>query len=156
MTLKCGRKIRYLPTKEIEGIGFEFPFRFIADWYDYQCDYINSLDLDSFGDNAIYSDTARLSEVILYKRKQLICEEAKIMLYNNKLTANIGSEVLELPFDKISVITVLGRNKLNIYYENKLYQLKSDKRFNALKYMNLYYRRKNMEASEKNGQFLGL
>ncbi len=153
---KCGRRIRYLPTKEIEGVGFEFPYRFIADWYDYQCDYVNSLDMTSFGDEPIYSDTARLSEVILYKRKQLICEEAKITLYNDKITADIGSEIMDLPFDKISVITVLGRNKLNIYFEDKLYQLKSDKRFNALKYMNLYYRRKNMEASEKDGQFLGL
>lgn len=153
---KCGRKIRYLPTKEIEGVDFEFPYRFVADWYDYQCDYINSLDMMSFGDEPIYSDTARMSEVILYKRKQLICEEAKITLYNDKITADIGSEIMTLPFDKISVITVLGRNKLNIYFEDKLYQLKSDKRFNALKYMNLYYRRKNMEASEENGQFLGL
>ena len=31
---KCGRQIRYLPTKEMQGVGFDFPFRFVAEWYD--------------------------------------------------------------------------------------------------------------------------
>ncbi|MBE6949207.1 MAG: 1-acyl-sn-glycerol-3-phosphate acyltransferase [Ruminococcaceae bacterium] len=153
---KCGRKIRYLPTKELQGIDFEFPFRFMSDWYDYQCSFINSLDLMAFGDEPIYSDTTQFSEVILYKNKRLICKEARMSIYNDKITADIGSEIIMLPFDEISVITVLGRNKLNIYHKDKLYQLKGEKRFNALKYMNLYYRKKNMEMGDNDGQFLGL
>jgi hypothetical protein len=49
------------------------------------------------------------------------------------------------------VVSVLGRNKLNVYYEDKLYQFKSDKRFNALKYVQLFYHAKGGED-----EFLGL
>lgn len=153
---KCGRRIRYLPTKELEGIGFEFPYRFVADWYDYQCDFVNSLDMDDLGEDAVYTDVAGLSEVILYKKKELICKEAKLGLYKDKITANIGNEELIFPYDEISAITVLGRNKLNIYHGGKLYQIKGEKSFNALKYMNLCFRRNNMKKDEEYGQFLGL
>ena len=33
---KCGKKIEYLPTKQLRGVGFDFPFEFVSDWYDYQ------------------------------------------------------------------------------------------------------------------------
>ena len=50
----------------------------------------------------------------------------------------------------------MGRNKLNIYHGEKLYQLKSGKRFNALKYVNIYYRHKNVSRGDNDGKFLGL
>jgi len=49
----------------------------------------------------------------------------------------------------------LGKNKLNIYYGDKLYQLKGSKRFNALKYLHFYYRYKNIKE-DNNDKFLGL
>jgi phosphoribosyl 1,2-cyclic phosphate phosphodiesterase len=67
-----------------------------------------------------------------------------------------GKEKLVLPFERISAVSVLGRNKINIYYEEKLYQLKSDEHFNALKYVNIYYRYKNTLGGENDEQFLGL
>ena len=51
---------------------------------------------------------------------------------------------------------MLGRNKLNIYMGEKLWQLKGGKRFNALKYVNIYYRSKNQGRGDKDGKFLGL
>ena len=62
----------------------------------------------------------------------------------------------ELPFDAVSAITVLGRNKLNIYHGENIYQLKGGKRFNALKYVHIYHRSKNIVRGEANEQFLGL
>ena len=50
----------------------------------------------------------------------------------------------------------MGRNKLNIYHGGKVYQLKSGKRFNALKYVNIYHRSKNKSRGDKGGKFLGL
>ena len=61
-----------------------------------------------------------------------------------------------LTFDKINTITILGKNKLNVYDRNKIYQIKSDKRFNALKYIHLYHKYKNLAKGEEHGQFLGL
>ena len=65
-------------------------------------------------------------------------------------------EPLCMTFDDIFAAAVLGRNKLNIYYQNHLYQFKGGKRFNALKYVNFCYRWKNKDKGEPDGKFLGL
>ena len=59
-------------------------------------------------------------------------------------------------FGDISAISVLGKNKLNIYLGKQILQLKGDKRFNALKYLNMYYRWRGLTKGGTNGEFLGL
>ena len=59
-------------------------------------------------------------------------------------------------FEDISAAAALGRNKANIYAGDKVYQLKGDKRFNALKYVNMYYHYKFINKGEGDEQFLGL
>ena len=153
---KCGKKVRYLPTKELCGIGFDLPFQFVNDWYEYQKTYVNSLDLDELGNEPLYTEKASVSEVIVYKNKKLLHKSADVLLYRDKLVLKADGEVYEFPFSDTSAITVLGKNKLNIYHNKMVYQLKSDKRFNALKYVNLFNRYKNIAKGEKDGEFLGL
>lgn len=153
----CDRRIRYLPTKELEGVGFEFAFRFMTEWYDYQCDFVNQLDLSPYVEKPLYQDSARLSEVIVYQKKNILRQEARITLYGDRIIVDEGSErELRFPFEEISAVSVLGRNKLNIYHDKRIYQLKGDKRFNALKYVNIYYRSKNIDRGDGKGKFLGL
>ena len=149
---KCHRQTRYLPTKELEGVGFESPFRFVNDWYEYQKNFVNSIDPTTRTETPLYEEQAKVSEVIVYQRKNVLMENATIRLYGNRI--ELGDVVL--PFEEISTIAVLGKNKLNIYHTEKLYQLKSSKRFNALKYVNLFYRSKNIMRGENDGEFLGL
>lgn len=149
---KCGKTFRYLPNKTLEGVGFQSPFTFLYDWYTYQENYINRLDTLAMTDAPIYEERAQVREVIVYKRKELMYKNARILLYGNRLQI----EDMAVAFDEISTITVLGRNKLNIYHGDRLYQFKGDKRFNALKFMNIYYRSKNIARGEENGEFLGL
>ena len=149
---KCHRKTRYLPTKELEGVGFESPFRFVNDWYEYQKTFVNGFDPTGYTETPIYEDRAKVSEVIVYKRKEVLMQDATVRLYGDRI--ELGDVVL--PFEEISTVAVLGKNKLNIYHTEKLYQLKSDKRFNALKYVNLFYRSKNIMRGESDGKFLGL
>ena len=149
---KCGRQIRYTPTTALEGVGFEFPYKFVADWYDYQCEFVNDLDVLSFSEMPLYEDEAQLSEVIVYKRKELLKERVSVKLYGDKLVIDDQ----EYPFSEISAVVVLGKNKVNIYHDKKIYQLKGSKRFNALKYVNLYHRYKNVVSENENGKFLGL
>lgn len=155
----CGRQIRYLPTREFQGVGFEFPHRFVTDWYEAQNDYVNQLDLSAYTDFPMYTDRADFSEVIVYKKKVLLKQNAEIKLYGNRICIAEGQECEHsLMFDTLSVVTVLGRNKLNIYCGDKIYQLKGNKRFNALKYMNIFYRYQNGKqlTGGENGKFLGL
>lgn len=146
---KCGKIVQYMPDTSLCGVDCEFPFRFVNDWYDYQCDFINRLDVNCYNEAPMYEDTVRLSEVIPYKKKQLLEEEAHLALYGNRMQLSgktIGEKVFS--FDDVSAVTVLGKNKVNVYIDKHIYQYKGDKRFNALRYVNVYYRYKNMQKGE--------
>lgn len=154
---KCGLTARYLPTRELEGVGKPFPFRFTTQWYDYQCDFVNRLDTREWTEKPLYEDTAAFSQVIVYKDKKLLREQAAIRLYGDRVTLDEGTgQELVFRFDETDAFTVLGRNKVNIYFGDKLYQLKGGKRFNGLKYVNLYYRHKNIIKGNEHVKFLGL
>ncbi len=153
---KCGRQIRYTSTKELEGVGFEFPFRFVADWYDYQSDFINKLDVRLYDEAPMYTETVNLSEVIPCKTKKLIAKGATLSLYGNRITAKTTEQEFNFNFSETPAVTVLGRNKLNIYHGGKIYQVKGGKRFNSLKYVHIYHRNKNIVKGNENDTFLGL
>ena len=153
----CGRKVIYGEDKTLTGQGFAFPFRFVKEWYDYQQAYVNGLDLTAMTEQPAYRDSARMSEVILNKRKQLLRPDAKLCLYGDRVVVDEGTpEQHTFPFAEVTAATVMGRNKLNIYHDKKAYQFKGSKRFNALKYVNFYYRYKNQIRGNQDGKFLGL
>ncbi len=156
ITCKCCKKqIRYLPNKRLEGVDGAFPFPYVKDWYRYQCDFINSLDLKPYFDKPLYTEQASIKEVILYKKKLPLMKQMQLSLYGDRFEVK-GAQTLILPFSEVSAVAVLGKNKLNVYHGDRLYQINGDKRFNALKYVNLYYRYKNMTEEDGNGKFLGL
>lgn len=141
---KCGRKVTYGTDKRLTGIGFHFPFSFVTEWYAHQEKYISELDFPHHAAEPLYRDKVRLSEVIVYKKKVLLRKTAELALYGDRITVDEGREnELTFPFHDVSAVTVLGRNKLNIYCGGKVWQCKGDKRFNALKYVNLYFHYKN-------------
>lgn len=149
---KCGKKVRHLPTKELEGVEGSFPHHFVADWYDWQNAYLNNVDLTALTETPVFEETARLSRVHVYKYKELLKKEARICLYGDRIT--VDDRVF--PLGEVSAVTVLGKNKLNIYSGDEIFQLKGSKRFNALKYVNFYHRYKNITTGDHNGKFLGL
>ena len=60
------------------------------------------------------------------------------------------------PFADVTAVSILGKNKANIYYNKQVYQITGNERFNALKYVNMYYRYKNMTKGDGDGKFLGI
>ena len=153
----CGRQVRYLPTRELKGVGFDFPFPFVYQWYEYQKAYVNAFDVTAHVAQPLFRDTARLSEVLLYKRKQLLRKQAAFALYGDRVVIDEGTDgELVLHFDDVTAAACLGRNKLNLYHKDMVYQVKGSKRFNALKYVNLYFRYKNIRKGDEHGKFLGL
>ena len=150
--------MQYLPDKTLKSAnGRDLPFRFLADWYQYQGDFIRSLDLESYYDTPVYEDQGRLSEVILYDSKKLIAKDARLKLFGNRIEVSGGDFAACWNFDEVGTVTVLGKNKINVYIGDKVYQIKSDERFNALKYVNFFYHYKSIVKGENNGkQFLGL
>ncbi len=153
---KCGLSLRYMPDKTLLGTDGDFPFRFLADWYDYQKDYINSLSPEDMGDDVLYTDKASLIRVIPYEKKEVVSKDALFRLYRDRVEIETGRELKTLHFDGISTAAALGRNKLNLYHGDDIWQVKGDKRFNPVKYVNLYYRYANIQKGDENGKFLGL
>lgn len=153
----CHRKIVYGEDKTITGVGYDFPYRFMPQWYDYQSNYINSLDVLQFADRPAFTDRAKMSEVILNKRKQVLRPDCRIDLYGDRVVIDEGmGDTLVFSFNEVTAASVLGRNKLNIYHGNNVYQFKGSKRFNALKYVHFYYRHKNITRGDTDSKFLGL
>lgn len=153
----CGRTVTYGEDKTLTGVGFDFPFRFVAQWYDYQKDYVNQMNVTQYTAKPLFLDEAKVSEVIVYQKKVLLRENAAIALYGDRVVLDEGKEdELVIPFADADAVTVLGRNKLNIYYDKRVYQLKGDQRFNALKYVNFCYRCKNILRGAESEQFLGI
>jgi len=149
---KCDRRIRHRSTKELEGIGFSFPHRFVADWYDWQNEYICSTDLSRLTEEPVWEETVQLSRVHVYKYKELLKKQVTVRLYGDRITLDDR----EFPFETLDAVVVLGKNKVNLYNGNEVLQLKGDKRFNALKYVNFFHKFKNSKEGKTNGKFLGL
>ncbi len=154
--LNCGMSARYLPDLTFESLGGNFPFRTVKDWYDYQSEFIRSRTDEDLGDGLLYEDTVKFSEVIVYKEKKILAKEAKLRLFRDRVECHYGDTELVMPFDEVKVMSVLGRNKLNIYFGEQLLQCKGDARFNAVKHTNLFYRYVNEQKGEAGGAFLGL
>jgi DNA-directed RNA polymerase subunit RPC12/RpoP len=149
---KCNRKIRHLATKELEGIDKPFPHRFVADWYDWQNEYIRNTDLSVLTEKPVYEETVQLSRVHVYKYKELLKKEVTVRLYGDRITLDDR----EFPFETLGAVVVLGKNKINLYAGNEILQLKGSKRFNALKYVNFFHKYKNTKSGDTYGKFLGL
>lgn len=152
---RCKRRIVYGEDKRLTGVGFDFPYGSVAEWYDAQSAYISARDLSACTDKPLFTDAADLYDVILNKRKKRIAKDAALRLFGDRIEID-ANEPLVLPFSELHAAAVLGRNKLNLYAQEHTYQIKGDKRFNALKYVNICYSSKNIGRGDTDGKFLGL
>ena len=161
--LTCRRKVHYHTDKHLSGDGQDFPFRYVNDWYEYQKSYLNGVSLLSMKESSMRSgkwffrdENVSISEVIPYKKKKLLRSGASVMLHADGIAIGTKGHTVNISFTNIESAAVCGRNKLNLYYRDKLLQFKGEKRFNALKYINFIYRYKNEQRGESDGEFLGL
>ena len=151
----CGKGARLLPTKELEGVDQTLPFRFVGDWYAYEERYLLDADLSAYTEKPLFVDEAEVRRVVLYQRKERLTKKARVCLYADRVTVQSDSFDAEFSFSAIGALTVLGKNKLNIYQKENVFQIVGDT-FNALKYVHVYNKYKNEETGEKHGEFLGL
>ena len=104
-----------------------------------------------------YRSAIRSRRFIRQAFTELLREKAAIRLYGDRITLDEGTaQELVFRFEDTLAFTVLGKNKVNIYFGDELFQLKGDKRFNGLKYVNLFYRHKNIVKGNEHVEFLGL
>lgn len=153
----CGTTVTYGTDKTITCRDGEFPFTNVNDWYEYQKDFVNRMDPGLYSQVPAFRDRAKVSEVIVYSHKNVLRKDAAVSLYGDRVVIDEGTESeLVLSFDDVSAAACLGKNKLNIYHKKDVYQFKGDDRFNSLKYVNFFFRYKNVARGDENGKFLGL
>ena len=155
MCTRCERKVRYLETKELQGVGFDFPFPFFADWYEYQERFVGEVDLSAYNDKPMYREKTALTLVIPYKNKHPLEKEVDVCLYGDRILVR-GEKEYAFPFDAVTAISVLGKNKLNVYKGGEIYQFKGDKSFCALKFVHIYHRYKNSKEKQNGRTHLGI
>ncbi len=155
---RCGRKYRYRPDKQFEAPEGETPFRGVGEWYDYQEAFIRGTDLSAYDESPLYTDRANLYEVIVYDKKRLLEKGVSIQIFGNCLRISGSGADLVMPYSDIKAMTCVAGHKLNIFCGDKIYQLKGDDSFNALKYCNIYYHAKFTAEKHEAGdfEFLGL
>lgn len=151
---QCGKQIRYLPSKELQGVNGDFPFPYVKQWYDYQCDFIRRLDLNPFREQPVYRDAVSYRESIYCRKKKMLDETAVLSVFADRFEVDTKQGTVVYPFASMFGATVLGRNKLNLYIDGKTYQFVGSKHFNAVKYLNLYHHGIHKESDEP--EFLGL
>ncbi len=152
----CGRSIRYMPNKTLQGIGFDFPFPYVKEWYDAQTEYILNLNLEPYKDKHIFADKVNFIDNKYCSKKVVVDEEATLMAYSDRLVVATKDNDYIFMYADINSATVLGRNKMNIYVKQQIFQFRGSKHFNALKYLQLYYKTINEEKGELCGKYLGL
>ena len=77
----------------------------------------------------------------------IIYKKVNLLLYADKISIK-GKDFL---FKNMDGMSVVGDNYLYVHYEEEVYRIKGDKRFNAVKYLILYEDFKNKEACDDNG-----
>lgn len=155
---KCGRRHKYLPNKQLQALDGPDSFRYVADWYDYQESYIRKMDLSSCQSAPIFSDTANLMEIIVFKKKLLRMKDALIRIFADHLEIGNGQEQMNMAYADIKAMACIAGHKLNIFHGDRVFQIRGGKSFNALKYCNIFYHAKYLKEEHTDGefQFLGL
>lgn len=143
----CGAKAFFDDTRVFHG---DFPFRTVYDWTKWQDDQVRALPVDGGEKEPFFKERVRLRK-LENGAKTVIFECAEARIFSDRL------EVGELTFryDDISAMTICGKKRMDFYCGGVTYQLTSDKRFCALKYVNLYYHYQNRKEGIEDG-FLGI
>lgn len=120
----------------------------ISDLYHLQENKINSLTLDDIH-NLDWNAPISLIEVVNFVKEPRARGDLKLI--DGSLVIND----LSFPLKDITAACTTDSHICDFYINDKTYQIKGDRRFPALKYMNLIYRYKNL-LNDEESKFLGI
>lgn len=155
---KCGIGAEYQPDLTFKAVNGNWPYKTTKQWYDAQQDYVKALTLEEMKGKFFATDEVSIFQVNLYKNKKILFKNAEVTLYGDRLTIKdkATAQVLDFPFEEVSSMTLLGRNKMNLYSEKRAIQFKGSPSFNPMKIMNLFYHYTNLLKGDIENEFLGL
>lgn len=150
---KCDFDCEYTEDLRLKSDHPDFHFHYLYEWYEDQEKRASEIPVRD-GEEILTDNDVVLKRLIKNKRKQLILQ-GTIRMNQNRIILENEAERREFPLAEILTVAVVGHNRIIINMEREIYQVKSDKDFNALKYMHAFYILKNKERGQQNG-FLGI
>ncbi len=128
---RCGTQAEYTENLKISPPikGFDR----ISEWYAWEREELAARVLQG----EIVSDGKILfRESIKFQRKKKLDGDAVAIDKDNLYIT--GKEEHVYPIGKIGALTMVGKKKFNFYYDNRILQVKGDKRFCAIKYVHIF------------------
>ena len=129
----CGLEVEYTEDLKLRSVDKDFKYIRLVEWYDYQKEVIRNMEIN---EEVIFTDQdVELAVVNPFKRYKVLAK-GELKLYKDKFS--VGDVILDVS-NVMSASPMSGR-KLCITYNGDNYQLKGNKRFNALKYAFIFHR----------------
>ena len=152
----CGLKVKYNENLTLSVIEGRCGFVNVKEWDDFQKNKIREFNLDNITENdVIFTDENILLQQNIRCLKKVVLGRGTLNIYKNRMEITTEKETFSYFISDINSMAVFGKNKLAFYYRDKICQIIGEKRFNALKYVNIYYHIKN-KTEGVTDEFLGL
>lgn len=152
----CNKEYIYDEYKKILCKDGSAPFHTVYEWYKYQEDQLKNTNLLEMNEeNIITIDEVSFYYIIPRKKMVLIAKKIKLVLHPNCFELMDENTSKKYYFKDIISAGVFGKNKMDFFTKDMAYQIKADVHFNALKYVQFFYKYKN-EKENLNNEFLGL
>lgn len=129
----------------------DFPVRTVKEWIESQEAWINALPVSEGEEKPVFAEQVKLQRLMQKEMKRkVLAKNVEARLFTDRI--EVGNICWH--FSEVDAMTVCGRFCLNFYVGGITYKLTADKRFCAVKYVNLYYHYKN--TKENGDGFLGI
>lgn len=108
----------------------------ILDWYNWEKERL--LDIANNTDGSVFCDEdIKLFESVRFKHKRKL-DGNKVSADINGITVYSNKGNITFNWQDIEGLAIVQRDRVNFYYDGKTYQIRGNKRFCSLKYLDLY------------------
>ena len=129
---KCNLRVKYTNQLEFETEDLDFKFKYVKDWYSYQKNYIKSFNSNT---KFFYEDENVTLLLMEKNKKGKPIKNGKLSMDN----AFLSIDDIQFNLSNIENMTMVGKRKMNFYFDNKTYQLKRNLSINLIKYYHMYH-----------------
>lgn len=122
-------------------------FKRIHEWFGWERREIVKMLSDG---KTVSDDGILFRESIKFKRKKKLAGN-RVSIDSEKLVISDKKNETVYPLKDITAITMVGKKKFNFYYNDKILQVKGDKRFCAIKYIHIFDGLRQLNAGMDKG-----
>ena len=116
----------------------------ISDWYEWEREEI----VKAVAEGArVGDDNILFRESVKFKKKKKLKGD-RVFIDRDKLVVFDKKHEQVFPLEEITALTMVGKKKFNFYYEDKILQVKGNKRFCAIKYVHVFDGLRNLNGGE--------